>query len=366
MGAVMVDPTGSSAPTTPWFRSGRFWVSVVTAAAVVAIVCSAWPQMMDAVASLSRVDPVILAVIVPVQLASFAATGEVLFSFLRSRGEIAGVGPLAAMRMSLEFNFANHMLPSAGAAGLAYTSWKLRTLGVPASRGTLAQLVRFGVTFASFVILLATAAVFLIVSGRGSPDILLLAVLVGALAVIALVGSVVVLRRRRTLHRFARALAVVLRRTAAVVRRPSPIEPVALVRFFDGLHLEYREAVQQPRGLVAPFLWSFLVNVLDAGILWVGLAAFDIIVDPSLLFVAYGMATLASIVILTPNGVGGYEVVLVATLFAGGVSGGAVIAAIVVVRVIQMLGTIVFGWGFYQHSVATAGAPALRAKRERA
>lgn len=361
---MMTARAAASPPVKPWFRSGRFWVSIATAVVVAIIVWGAWPQMMDAVASLSRVNPAVLALVVPVQLASFAATGEVLFAFLRSRGDISRVGPVAAMRMSLEFNFANHMLPSAGAAGLAYTSWKLRTLGVPASRGTLAQLVRFGVTFASFVLLLLTAAVFLIISGQGSPEILLLAVLIGALAVGALIGSALLLRRRRTLHGFARALAAALRHAAAVVRRPSPIDSVALVRFFDGLHLEYREAVRRPRGLVAPFLWSFLVHALDAGILWVGLAAFGIIVDPALLFVAYGMATLASIVILTPNGVGGYEVILVATLFAGGVSGGAVIAAIVVVRVVQMLGTIAFGWGFYQHSVATAGAPAVRTKQD--
>lgn len=343
----------------PWYRSGRFWVSAATVVVVGGIIWGAWPQVIEAIGSLATVNLWVLALLVPVQLASFAVTGEVLYSFLRSRGEIARVGPLAAMRMSLEFNFANHMLPSAGAAGIAYTTWKLSTLGVTASRGTLAQLVRFGVTFVSFVCLLAAAALALILEGRGRSDLLWLAALIALLAIIAIVGTIVLLRRRRLLHRFAGLISHTTARAARIIRRPPPMSTVALVRFFDGLHVELRDITDRPRTLLTPLLWSFAVNVLDAGILWVGLAAFDIPADPALLFVAYGMATLASIVILTPNGVGGYEVVLLGTLFAGGMSGGGVIAAVVVVRVVQLLGTIVFGWGFYQHSVATAGAPAL-------
>jgi uncharacterized protein (TIRG00374 family) len=334
-------------------------VSVVTAVLVGIIVWQAWPTVVAAARSLGRVDLIVFALLVPVQLASFAATGEVLFSFLRGRGELRGMHPLTAMRMSLEFNFANHMLPSGGAAGIAYTAWKLNTLGVPASKATLAQLARFAVTFVSFSVMLAVAGGWLIVSGTGTQGVLWTAALIGVLAVGGTAAGVVLLRRRRMLHRLAGLLTRAARWATRIIRRPREIDPVPLVRFVDGIHLEVREVTGRGRTLFVPFLWSFLVNAFDAGLFWIALAAFGMRPDPALVFVAYGVATVASMVIVTPNGVGAYEVVMVGTLVAGGLPAETTIAAIVLARAVLLLGTIAFGWGFYQHSVATAAAPAL-------
>jgi uncharacterized protein (TIRG00374 family) len=261
--------------------------------------------------------------------------------------------------MSLEFNFANHMLPSGGAAGIAYTAWKLNTLGVPASKATLAQLARFAVTFVSFSVMLAVAGGWLIVSGTGTQGVLWTAALIGVLAVGGTAAGVVLLRRRRMLHRLAGLLTRAARWATRIIRRPREIDPVPLVRFVDGIHLEVREVTGRGRTLFVPFLWSFLVNAFDAGLFWIALAAFGMRPDPALVFVAYGVATVASMVIVTPNGVGAYEVVMVGTLVAGGLPAETTIAAIVLARAVLLLGTIAFGWGFYQHSVATAAAPAL-------
>lgn len=342
----------------------RFWVSLVTAILVGIIVWQAWPTMLEAAGSLSDVDIAVFALLIPVQLASFAATGEVLFSFLRGRGELHGMHPLTAMRMSLEFNFANHMLPSGGAAGIAYTAWKLNTLGVSASRGTLAQFARFAVTFVSFSIMLAVSGVWLILSGHGTSTVLWAAAGIGALAVVCTASGAWLLRRRRLLHRFAGVVTRVARWGARLIRRPNLVDPVPLVRFVDGVHIEVREVTANARTLAVPFLWSFLVNALDAGLFWVALVAFGIRPDPALVFVAYGVATVASMIIVTPNGVGAYEVVMVGTFVAGGLPADTTIAAIVLARAVLLLGTIVFGWGFYQHSVATAHAPRIRRERK--
>lgn len=339
--------------------SARFWVSVVTALLVAIIVWQAWPSVVDAWHSLDEVDLGVFMLLVPLQLASFAATGEVLFSFLRARGELAGMHPLTAMRMSLEFNFANHMLPSGGAAGIAYTAWKLRTLGVPASRATLGQFARFGVTFASFAVMLVAAGIWLVVSGQTSPLVLGAAAAIGVLAVGGIVAGMLVLRRRRMLHRLAGVVTRVARFGLRVVRVRREVDPVPLVRFVDGMYGELREVTAAPRTLVVPFLWSFLVNALDAALFWVALAAFGIHPDPALVFVAYGVATVASMIIVTPNGVGAYEVVMVAIFVAGGLPASTTIAAIVLARAVLLVGTIAFGWGFYQHSVSTAQAPRL-------
>lgn len=347
-------------PRRPWHRSIRFWVSLVTAGAVGLIVWGAWPTILEAAASLADVTPWILALLLPCQLLSFALTGEVLFSFLRARGELKGMHPLAGVRMSLEFNFANHMLPSGGAAGIAYTTWKLGTLGVPASRGTIGQLARFGVTFVSFSVLLAVAAASLAIAGTGSAAVYGIAGAVGGLAVVATVAGVLLLRRRRMLHRFAGFVVGAVNRAARIARVKRRLPLIPVIRFLDGAHVEVREITRDPRALVVPFLLSFGVNAADAGLFVIALLAFDLPADPALIFVAYGIATVASMIIVTPNGVGAYEVVLIATLVAGGLVAGPTTAAIVMARTILLIGTIVFGWGFYQHSVATAGAPPVR------
>lgn len=341
-------------PKAPWYRSLRFWVSAITALLVAGLVAAAWPTILEAFESLSQVNPWILALLIPVQLASFAVTGEVLFSYLRARGELRGMRPLTAMRLSLEFNFANHMLPSGGAAGITYSSWKLSTLEIAPAKGTLAQFVRFAVTFVSFGVVVAISAVWLAASGRGEPVVIWVAVGVGLLAICVTGGGVLLLRRRRPLHRFAGVITRLVNAVGRLVGKPTLARPTVMVRFFDGLHLELRAMLADPRALRAPFLWSFLVHAADAGLFWIALAAFGVYVDPGLLMVAYGAATVASIVVITPNGLGAYEVVLIGLLVAGGLSGAIVIAAVVLARVILLLGTIVFGWAFYQHSIATS------------
>lgn len=338
-----------------WVRSPRFWVSTVTLLLVAGIVIAAWPTMVDAARSLPLANPWIMALLVPVQLASFAVTGEALFAYLRARGELRGMRPLTAMRMSLEFNFANHMLPSGGAAGITYASWKLAGMGVPAARGTLAQLARFAVTFVSFSIMLLAAATWLLASGQGTPAVLWSAAGVGALALGATGGGALLLRRRRPLHRVAGVVVRVANWGAHIVGRPAGVRTETVVRFFDGLHVELREILRDPRALRAPFAWSFLVHVCDAGLFWIALAAFGLRADPALVFVAYGLAIVASMIVTTPNGVGAYEVVMIGLLVAGGLPSVLTVAAITLARAILLVGTIVFGWAFYQHSVARGG-----------
>lgn len=338
-----------------WYRSLRFWASAVTFLVVGAIVVAAWPSIVQAFYSLATVNVWILLLLIPVQLLSYYTTGETLFSFLRARGDLRGMHAASAMRMSLEFNFANHMLPSGGAAGIAYTTWKLQSLGVPASRGALAQLVRFAVTFVSFAILLVAATIWITTTGRATAGVLWAAGVVGVLAIAAVSFGVVLLRKRRTLHRFAGTVVRLANGAMRLVGMSKRFAPIAVIRLLDGMYVETREITAQPKALIPPFLWSFIVNLADAMLYFVALAAFGLVADPALVFIAYGLATVASMIIVTPNGTGGYEVALIATLVAGGLPFATVTAAVVLARVLLLIGTIVLGWGFYQHSIATVG-----------
>jgi len=347
-----------------WYSSFRFWISALTILLVALAVWAAHEQIAQAFAALGRVNIWVLLLIVPIQLVDFWVTGETLFSYLRARGELRGVHPFTAMRMSLEFNFANHMLPSGGAAGIAYTSWKLGMLGVTGSRSTVAQLVRFAVTFATFAAMLVVAVVVLIVEGKATGAVIWPAAVVGVVAVGAVVGGGLLLSRERLMRRvvvgITRAINWV---TRLVVRRPM-LDVDRAMGYAEGLHVEFSEVMTDRRPLLAPLLWSLVINVVESSMFWVALAAFGYYADPALVFIAYGLATIMSLIIVTPNGAGAYELVMIGYLVAGGAPSDTVIAAVVLARVILLFGNILFGWAFYQATIIKAGREGREAPAE--
>ena len=122
--------------------SFRTWLTIITLVLLTVVVIAAWPEILKAWNLLDRVNLWILALIIPVQFFSYYATGGMIFSYLRAKGDLKGVSHFKMARISLELNFVNHILPSGGAAGFSYLSWVLGMLGVKAGRSTMSQIVR--------------------------------------------------------------------------------------------------------------------------------------------------------------------------------------------------------------------------------
>jgi uncharacterized protein (TIRG00374 family) len=78
-------------------------------------------------------------------------------------------------------------------------------------------------------------------------------------------------------------------------------------------------------------------------------------VNPAPILIAYGVATLAGFIVVTPGGAGAYETIMVAFLALAGIAQGTAIAGIVLARVILLLSTIGFGYLFYQHALIKYG-----------
>ena len=62
-----------------------------------------------------------------VRLASYYASTEIFFTYLRARGQAKEITPLASTSVALEFNFVNHVFPSAGVSGASYMVWRPST-----------------------------------------------------------------------------------------------------------------------------------------------------------------------------------------------------------------------------------------------
>src|SRR6218665_393497 len=142
--------------------SFRGWLTIITLVLLAIVVIAAWPQIVKAWGLLGQVDLWILLLLLPVQFASYYATGGMIFSYLRAKGNLEDMSRWSMTRLALELNFVNHILPSGGAAGFSYLAWVLKKHKVTVSRSTMAQIIRFVLTFLSCVGLLIVAIVVLI------------------------------------------------------------------------------------------------------------------------------------------------------------------------------------------------------------
>lgn len=338
--------------------SFRAWLTIITLVLLSVVVIAAWPEIKQAAGLLSQVNISILLLLIPLQFASYYATGGMIFSYLRAKGEIKQMSHWAMTRLALELNFVNHILPSGGAAGFSYLAWVLSRYKVPVSRSTMAQIVRFTLTFISFVLLLGVAMIILTFNHQIDRTIVIVG---GALMVIA-VGSTLLgiwlIKSLPRLRKFSGWLTKISNRFVAWVTRGNKTDVVkgeVLLDFFDGLHGDYMAIRRDRRILIVPFIWAAVANILDVSLIWVSFWALGYQVDPALLFVAFGIASIAGAVSVTPGGAGVYEAVMVAFLAASSVPAEIAIAGTLLARVTLLSGTILFGYIFYQLTIVKYG-----------
>lgn len=342
----------------------RTWLSIITLTLLAVVVVAAWGDIREAFGYLGKVDLWILALIIPVQFVSYFATGEMIFSYLRAKGNIRELNVLKVTRMALELNFVNHVFPSGGAAGAAYFSWLLSRHGVSSGRAIMAQIVRFALTFLSFVLLLLVALSVLIIDHSVDRVTILLSLLLAVLAVGATIGGMYLLGSKKRLDAFAtwltRSVNRIVRRVTRGKKR-SILKETAITTFFVDIHDDFLAIRRDKKILTKPFLWAILANIMDVVLIYTAFWSFGVQVNPALIFIAFGLASIAGAVVVTPGGAGVYELVMVAFLTSAGVPPTTAIAGTLLARVLLMLLTIVFGYAFYQFTVVKYGkAPTQR------
>jgi uncharacterized protein (TIRG00374 family) len=340
--------------------SFRAWASVLTIILLGLIVFFAWDEITRAWELLGRVNLWILALLIPLQFMTYFAAGEMMFSYLRQKKLIKHITPLEQARMALEMNFVNHALPSGGVSGISYMSWRLSKLQVPASKATVAQLVRYVAGFASFIVLLLISMAIITIDGGINRFIVLFG---GLIVVVMLVGTfllLVLVSSKRRSEAFGKIVAGIINRIISFLtlrKKRNVISSKIIANFFIEMHDEYLILRREPKILIKPFLWGLLFNALDATLFFVTFLAFGVFVNPAIILIAYGLASLAGAVVVTPGGAGAYEAIMVSFISGAGVSAGVVIAAVIVTRVIVLMGTIGFGYIFYQLALLKYGKP---------
>ena len=338
--------------------SFRGWLTIVTLVLLTVVVIAAWPEIVQAWGLMGQVDLWILALLLPVQFASYYATGGMIFSYLRAKGNLEDMSRWSMTRLALELNFVNHILPSGGAAGFSYLAWILKKHKVSVSRSTMAQIIRFVLTFASFIMLLIVSMLILTIERKIDLPI----IVIGFVLIVAAVGAsllgIWLIKSNQRLRRFSAWLTKKVNGFVKWITRgkkKNVVKEEVLLEFFDGLHDDYLAIKRDRKILRTPFIWATIANILDVSLIWISFAALGYPLDPALLFIAFGIASIAGALSVTPGGAGVYEAVMVAFLAAGGVTPEVAIAGTLLARVTLLAGTILLGYVFYQLTINKYG-----------
>lgn len=338
--------------------SVRSWVTIVTLVLLAFVVVAAWPSVRQAWFLLGQVDVWVLVLLIPLQFLSYYAAGSMIFSYLRAKGDLHGMSHWSMARLALEFNFVNHVLPSGGAAGFSYMAWVLGRHGVSASRSTMAQLVRFLLIFSSFVILMLIAVFVLACMSKVDKAVVIVTSLLTVATIGAVFACVWLVRSKERLERFSSWLARTANRAIRFFTRDEKrtvVKRQAIEHFLLGLHDDYLAIRRERKILAIPFTWGVVANIIDVGLVWVAFWSLGQVVDPAVLFIAFGIASILGALSVTPGGAGVYEAVMVTFLATSGVAAEVAIAGTLLARVILLALTISFGYVFYQITVMKYG-----------
>lgn len=338
--------------------SFRAWLSLITIALVVALVYASRHQLEHAWQLLAEVNLWLLSLIIPISAFTYLASGEMIFSYLRQKKLMGDINPWTLMRVSLELNFVNHVLPSGGVSGVSYLNWRMSKLGVSTSRATMAQAVRYVAGFAAMATLLAISVLIVTIDGNINRWIILMSSVLVSVMIATTGGFIYLVKSPTRMHRFSAWIdlwgnRIIRKLTRGRVKNLVSAEKIDV--FLDDMHDDYLSLSQDKRVLIQPYLWGLAFTAMEIALFYVTFLALGSSVNPASILIAYGLASLTGFAVITPGGAGAYEAVMVMVLATAGLYEGQAIAGVVLARVVILLVTIVLGYVFYQLTLVKYG-----------
>lgn len=337
--------------------SFRRWLNIATLALIAIILYFSRHELVTAWELLERVNIWILLLVFPLQFLGYYATGAMIFSYLRAIGDLKNVKSIETARMALELNFVNHVLPSGGVSGASYMTWRLNKLGVNSGRATLAQVVRFGATFAAFLVLLLLAVMLITIDGGINRLTILVSAALASIIIFTTVIVIYIISSNARLQAFSRLLDRGINGLWQKVFRQKKVlvERAIIRRFFEDLHTDFVALRKDPKILRKPFYWGIVFNLAEVSLFVVTFWALGTFVNPAPILIAVGIASMVGLFLVTPGGAGGYEALMILFLSSAGVHPGTALAGVLLARVILIVLTITSGYVFYHNALKKYG-----------
>lgn len=333
----------------------KFWLNVVTFVALLALIIVARHQIVDALKKLGDLNASALLLMIPLQALSYYAVARLYKDYFKTQGEDLPLKKMYAI--ALEMNFVNHVFPSGGVSGFSYLSLRLKQEGISTAKSTLAQILRFGLTFVSFIGLLFAGMLMLALQRHTSPMTILVASSITFLTFFGVIVAVYIISDEQRIKSFVSFLPKALNRVAGRLR-PQASDVINISRVehtLTDLHNDYALLAKDWKKMSGPFGWAMLTNVCEVMTIYVVYMAFGELINPGALILAYAVANFAGLIAILPGGVGVYEGLMTATLTSAGIDKALALSATVVYRVLSLIVFLPIGYVLYQRVLKRTG-----------
>jgi glycosyltransferase 2 family protein len=335
----------------PIRRQWKLIVTLVTILALAGLIYAVRRQIGETIHNFGRINVAVLLLIPVWQAINYHAYTKMYQHFLNIFGN--NVPYKSMFRAQLELNFVNNVFPSGGVSGVSYFGYKMRTLGVTAGKATLVQIMKFGLLFISFQILLFLALLALAVEGRVNNLMILVASSIATALIFLTIGASYVISSKQRITGFFTGLTRVLNRIIQVVRpkHPETITVAKIEYLFTELHENYLLLKGNFSVLKMPLIWATVANVTEILTIYTVYVAFGELVNPGAVVIAYMIANFAGLVSVLPGGVGIYEALMTGVLAVAGVPAGTSIPVTIMYRIVNMTLQMVPGYIFYNKTL---------------
>jgi uncharacterized protein (TIRG00374 family) len=340
----------------------RFWLNIITLGALVFLIVVSWDQIREAFSNLDSLNVSALLLMIPVQLVGYYAVARLYRDFFIAHGEKIRLKTM--FKIGLELNFVNHVFPSGGVSGFSYLSIRLKKFGISTSKSTLAQILRFALTFLSFLVLVLFGMFALAIGHNANALLVLLSSAIVFTTIFGTGVGIFIISKSSRIKSFVSWLPKALNtlfRTFHISKREI-IDINNVEATLEDLHQDY-VVLRQDMPLIKKLLaWAFLLNVTEIVTVYLVYVAFGQLVNPGAVIIAYAVANFAGLIAVLPGGVGIYEGLMTATLASAGVNKGLALSATVIYRVLQM--TVFLPIGYYYYNRALKHNSDLRHEQE--
>ncbi len=343
----------------PFQFTWKHWVTIITIVLVGTLIVSNWKLMTSAwdifrnAWNGGTLNWVILGLVLPVQLGSYLLRGEITYLYLKSSRE--NVTRLDMARLSLEVNFVDHFAVFSGLAGMAYYVLVMSDRGVSKDKSTMAQTILYLLTLIITAVLILLCVIYLMLQYE-IPYGIISASIWTVVATACLIGGIIfVIVNQKRITKVSLGISSVVNKLSVWLKRNNADVTKSTERiesFFERLRRNYFRFINDKKVLGWSFLLMLIAVVLDALLVWMFFASLGYFVNPAVIYIAFAVAGLASIFMVTPGGIGAYEPIMIAFLAAaGGIGVDAAIAGTLFARASLLIITLVFGYVFYQDTV---------------
>ncbi len=333
-------------------RRWKLILNIITLAALVILIYIVRDQLVATIRDLAHVHAWALLLMLPIEALNYHAQTKMYQTMFRTLNNKLKYSYL--YRAALELNFVNHVFPSGGVTGVSYFGLRMRQgERLSSGKATLVQIMKLGLTFLSFEVLIIFGLFCLAIMGRVNDFVILIAGSLSTLLVVGTFAFVYIVGSKKRINSFFTTLTKGLNKLIHLVRPryPETINIDHVRQLFNDFHDSYEAIQTNIQALKQPSYYALLANFTEVMALYVVFLAFGQFVNIGAVILAYGIANFAGLVSVLPGGVGIYEALMTAVLAATGISPAVSLPVIIMYRVINTAIQLPAGYYLYQKTL---------------